>query len=142
MPDKPHTLVIGVGHPMRGDDAVGPRVVSELGKRLTVDECGIECIPHCDPSDLPLLWQDIANVIVVDAVHAPAAAGEIWQLNPPAERLPANSSLTSSHSFGVFEAIALSESLGTLPENIELIGIVGENFCHGEQLSAEVEHAA
>jgi hydrogenase maturation protease len=49
---------------------------------------------------------------------------------------------TSSHAFGVLEAIELSRALDTLPEEFIVYGIEGSCFEEGAEMSEKVEAAA
>ncbi len=50
-------------------------------------------------------------------------------------------SRSSTHSFGVAEAVELARALGRLPARIVVFGIEGRDFAQGEGLSPDVDAA-
>jgi hydrogenase maturation protease len=125
-------LVIGVGNPDRGDDGVGWRVVELLADEVPTLRC------RGDASTLMEAWADTPEVIVVDAMSSGAPVGTIRF--GAVGILP--ESPTSSHGFGLAQAIALAGALGSLPPHLTVIGIEGGTYEHGAPLSAAVEEAA
>jgi hydrogenase maturation protease len=125
-------LVIGVGNPDRGDDGVGWRVIELLADEMPTVRC------RGDASALIEAWADTSEVIVVDAMHSGAPTGTI--VIGAAGTVP--DSPTSSHGFGLAQAIALAGALGSLPADLTVIGIEGGSYEHGAPLSAAVEEAA
>ena len=125
-------LVIGVGNPDRGDDGVGWRVVELLADEVPTLRC------RGDASALMEAWADASEVIVVDAMSSGAPVGTIRF--GAAGILP--QSQTSSHGFGLAQAIALAGALGSLPPHLTVIGIEGGSYGHGAPLTAAVEVAA
>ncbi len=125
-------LVIGVGNPDRGDDGVGWRVIDLLADDVPTFRC------RGDASTLMDAWADTSEVIVVDAMSSGALPGTV--------RIGAagtvSDSPTSSHGFGLAQAIALAGALGSLPSHLTVIGIEGGCFEHGSPLSGAVEEAA
>jgi hydrogenase maturation protease len=57
------------------------------------------------------------------------------------QRMPLRSH-SSTHGFGVFEALELARILGTIPERLTVIGIEGSHFGPGAELTPELEDAA
>ena len=55
--------------------------------------------------------------------------------------LPAVFSRSSTHSFGVAEAVELARALGRLPARVVVFGIEGRDFTPGEGLSPDVDAA-
>ena len=129
-----NTLVIGIGNRSRGDDAIGPRVVDELGARaagLTTIVC------EGDLADLALHWGKDDDVIIIDACSTGASIGtvnrlELEQLRP--ERT------WSTHGVGISDAVELARHLNRLPRSLQLIGIEARMFGYGP-LSTELEEA-
>lgn len=132
-------IVIGVGNRSRGDDAVGIHVVERL-------KGSVECYEsNGDPSDLILLFGSDADVIVVDAMVSGSRPGTITTteialgaLSSPVVPLRSQS---STHGFGVFEALELARILGTIPARLTVIGIEGSDFSPGASLSPVMESA-
>ena len=83
---RPRVRVIGIGNPLRGDDAVGllvARRVRELaGPEVEVMEL------EGEPSRLIDAWQGARLVVVVDAVKSGAAEGAVMRFDATAEPLP------------------------------------------------------
>jgi hydrogenase maturation protease len=131
-----NTIFIGVGNPFRGDDAVGRAVVGRLRGELppeikVQEESG-------DGTELLEAWEGADCVILVDAVQSGAPPGTIHRLDARFEKLPAWFSHSSTHSFGVAEAIELARTMGDLPAKLVVYGIEGLDFSAGTELSPEV----
>lgn len=133
------TIVIGVGNPMRGDDAAGRHVARLLAESppdgVTIHES------TGTPDSLMDLWQDAAAVVLVDASQSGNPPGAIERFDVSTEPLPTSCLHCSTHAFGVAEAVELARSLGSLPPRVIVFGIEGISFEHGEKLSAEIEEA-
>jgi len=139
-PQNHRVRVIGLGQEWRGDDAAGLLVARRLrqlaGSRVTVLE------NSGSVSDLLVAWQESAAVILVDVVRGGGRPGEIYRFpvheRPlPAELFPA----TSTHAWGVAQAVALSRALGALPPHLVVYGIEGQDFGLGREVSPEVARA-
>ena len=86
-------------------------------------------------------WKDAESVIVIDAVRSGAPPGAVQRFDASQRKLPAVFSSTSTHSFGLAEAIEMARTLKQLPPHTIVYGIEGENFAAGTELSAAVAHA-
>ena len=129
--------IIGVGHRLREDDAVGPVVAEALAAR------GLDAVVHeGDGLALLELWSGRAHCVVIDALAGDLAPGSVLRLDGRAETLRSAPFVHSSHRIGVAEAVALGSALGRLPARLEVIGIAGRSFGFGEALSPEVRRAA
>lgn len=127
-------LIIGIGNPVRGDDAAGLRVVEALGISDTV-------VQHDgEPASLIALWEDHEEVVLIDAVTSGAAAGTVVEIDAAASMLPAGM-CHSTHALGPAEAVELARALGKLPSRITLLGIEGGEYAFGTGLTEEVEAA-
>jgi hydrogenase maturation protease len=132
-------IVIGVGNRSRGDDAAGIRVVERLRGSVTCYES------DGDPSELIVLFGSDPEVIVVDAMVSGSQPGtitatEIALGSPRSTPVPLRSR-SSTHGFGVFEALELARILGTIPSRLTVIGIEGADFSPGATLSPDIETA-
>lgn len=132
------TLVIGIGHPFRGDDAVGP-AVAEAVAALNLPHTET-LAHHGEGTDLMERWRGYAHVIVVDATRSGAAPGTVRQWDA-AETLPAALFLKGSHVLGLAEAVEMARVLGRLPPRLTVIGIEGADFGMGAGMSAAVGEA-
>ncbi len=124
------TLVIGVGNPWRRDDGAGPAVARALGGAVTDD-----------PSRLLELWAGAGQAIVVDAAATGAPPGTVHRHDATAGPLPEHAVRTSTHAFGVADAVELARALGRLPERLDVYAIEGADFGHGDGLTAAVADA-
>lgn len=129
-------ICIGVGNPFRGDDGVGRVVVERLRGEIPrwvtlLEETG-------DGAELLDVWNDADCVILVDAVQSGAPPGTIHRLDARTEKLPGWFSHSSTHTFGVAEAIELARTMGELPAELIVYGIEGLDFSAGTELSPEV----
>lgn len=129
------TVVIGIGHPFRGDDSVGP-AVAEAVAALNLPDV-VTLAHHGEGTDLMERWQGFGTVIVVDATRSGAPPGTIRQWDGSAP-LPAALFPKGSHVFGLAEAVEMARLLGRLPPRLTVIGIEGADFTMGACLSAAV----
>lgn len=132
--------IIGIGNEYRSDDGVGLFVARALAARALP---GIEVIEQGgDGTALLQAWQDALAVILIDAVASGDRAGEVRRFVAHVEPIPTHFSSSSSHAFGVAEAIELARAVGQLPPSVIVYGIVGQRFTAGVGLSPPVERAA
>lgn len=128
--------VIGVGNALRQDDGAGPAVVRQLSGRIPA---GVQLLcHHGEGVDLLHLWQGAKQVVIVDAVCAGAVVGTIYRFEATREPLPKAVFASSSHLFGVADAVELARNLDRLPEQLWVYGIEGMCFGYGEGLSPAV----
>jgi len=133
-------LVACLGNDLRGDDAAGLLVARALRSM------NLGCIDVEEHSgDVAELADSIARhaaVVVVDALAAEGPPGTVRELDPARAVAQTRS---SSHGFGVADAIAVARLLrppsGTDPW-LRLIGIVGAEFSLGSPPSAAVSSGA
>ena len=103
---------------------------------------GIEIVPCEDePSRLIDAWHGASAAVVVDAVNSGAAPGTLHRFDASEAAVPGRVFRSSTHAFGVGEAIELARALGKLPPRIVVYGIEGAGFGGGESLSPPVEAA-
>jgi hydrogenase maturation protease len=131
-------LVIGVGNPERGDDGAGREVARRLRGRLPA---GTELV-ECDGSATRLLaaWEGRSRVIVVDAASG-SQPGSLRRFDAARAPLPAGMLHTSTHSWGVHEAIELARRLRRLPAELVVFAIGGVAFAPGRGLSQAARRA-
>lgn len=127
--------IIGCGNRHRGDDAAGLLVVQRLR------ELGLPAEEQSgDGLSLIESWNDADEVILIDAVVAGAEPGTIhfWDAEG-ANALPADGAKkTSTHGFGVAQAIELARNLDRLPPKLFIYGIEGSLFEIGTLPSPKV----
>jgi hydrogenase maturation protease len=129
-------LIIGVGNEYRGDDGLGVHIARELRRHLPERVRIIE--QSGEGTALLATWKAAAHVLIVDAVSSHEPPGTIYRLDAIHEEIPKPMFASSSHQFGVAEAVALAKELHELPESLTLYGIEAESFEPGVGLSASV----
>lgn len=123
-------LIIGCGNPDRADDAAGLLVARKLHAREHTGDM------------LSLLdeWQGFDAVIIIDAMLSGAPPGTIRRFDAR-DRIAGARFLTSTHDFGLTEAIELARSLAQLPPSLTVYGIEAANCTAGAPLSWDVLEA-
>jgi hydrogenase maturation protease len=113
-------LVIGVGNRLRGDDAAGCLVADQL---RAAPHGGVDIVDSDGNVSNLLNWFGAYPAIaLVDAVVSGRPARSL-RLDAVASPLPNIWLSTSSHAFGVAEAIELARILGTLPQRLMVYGV-------------------
>jgi hydrogenase maturation protease len=125
-------VVIGVGNPDRGDDAIGPLVASRLAGRVRTLALSGETTALLDA------LARVTCAIVVDASRSGAPPGTISRFDVGHAPLPAQALGLSSHGLGVVEALELARTLGSLPARCIVYSIEGEDFTPGAVPTARV----
>ncbi len=134
-------VVVGVGNDLRRDDGFGLAVAARLRGRVPA---GVE-IAECEQELSRLLdtWDGASTAIVVDAVESGSTPGTLHRYDAGAEAdaIPARMFRSSTHAFGVGEAIEVARALGRLPRQVVVYGVEGSEFTAGEGLTTSVEAA-
>ncbi len=131
--------LIGVGNTFRGDDAVGILVAQKMAK---LDMPGIEVLERSgEGTALMEAFKGCETVFVIDAMQSGVAPGEILRFEAQNEKLPAHFSATSTHAFGVAEAVEMARLMDEMPAKLIVYGIEGKQYETGSTLSPEVEQA-
>ena len=133
------TLVIGIGHPDRGDDAAG-RIVARRLRGRAPGGCRI-VETDGEAGKLVDLLGEADAVVIVDAGLSGAPPGTIHRLDATAGPMPRPMFRMSSHAIGLVESIELARALGTLPARCLVIAIEAENLDLGAGLSPPVAEA-
>jgi len=131
-------LIGGIGNVLLGDDGVGPYVIRLLESRYTFGE-NVDIVDLGTPA-LDLTHQIAArySLILLDSVASDDPPGTVVLYRrddilceAPAQRL-------DPHSPALSECLLTADMLGASPENVLLVGIVGESYEPGQQLSKAV----
>lgn len=132
-------LVIGLGNPDRGDDAVGLHVARRLAAWALPGVTVIEA----DGDALALMdrWAGAARVVLVDAAAPMSQPGRVHRLDPMRQELPHEITLGSTHAFGLTEAVELARALGRLPGWMAIYAIEAGGFVPGASLTPAVAGA-
>jgi hydrogenase maturation protease len=128
-----------VGNAWRGDDGAGLAVARRLRE---LAPAGVEVREvEGDASALMDAWDGADRVVVVDAAQSGAAPGTVRRFDARAAPLPARCLRSSTHAFGVPDAIELARALGRLPAALEVYAIEGATFTAGNRLTPSVQRA-
>jgi hydrogenase maturation protease len=129
-------LVVGMGNPDRGDDGVGPLVVRQLAACVPP---GVAIVERTGDA-LALIdeWAGRDAVILVDAAALVSCPGRVHRVDLLEQQLPTGISLSSTHAFGVADAVGLACALGLQPRRLIAYAIEGGNFDPGASISTEV----
>lgn len=128
--------ILGYGNPDRGDDAAGPLVAQRL-RALGVDAS----VFTLDGLSLLQSWHDHDEVVVIDAVVTGSEPGTIFEWSACDLKLDRMQFPSSTHSFGLAEAIELGRALECLPPRLHVVGIESRDFTLGHPPSKEVAEA-
>jgi len=132
-------VVVALGNAYRRDDGAGLAVAERLRGRLPNDVRIVES--EQEPTRLIDAWDGAEIAVVVDAVASGGEPGTLHRFDASEEPVPERLFRSSTHSFGVGEAIELARALGRLPGRVIVYGIEGAAFEAGEGLSDEVAQA-
>jgi hydrogenase maturation protease len=133
--------VIGIGNVLMGDDAVGPHVVRTL-EALHELPPEVEVIDAGTPGlDLTAYMAGKDALVIVDAVQAKGAPGEIRLYDKASilEKPPPLS--TSPHEPSLRASLHTAEFAGEAPREVTLVGVVPGPLLDGVGLSAPVRAA-
>lgn len=131
-------LVVGLGQPGRGDDAVGPAVA---GRVRDLGVAGARVMQEPDPSALLADWAGADLVVIADAVRSGCRPGTVHLLHAGHGPLPVRTGAGGTHDFGLAEVIELARSLGRMPPDLVIVGVEAGQFRPGEPLTPEVAAA-
>lgn len=132
-------VVIGIGNPDRGDDAIGVavarRLTASVGPGVTVLE------ERGNAADLVDRLAGTAAAVLVDAAVSDAAPGTFRRIDVNRETLPASWFAASTHGLGLAAAIELAQALGSLPAHCVVYAVEGASFEHGAAISESARAA-
>ncbi|MDO9244056.1 MAG: HyaD/HybD family hydrogenase maturation endopeptidase [Rhodocyclaceae bacterium] len=115
-------VVLGVGNTILADEGVGVRVVEALEREYTVPT-GVTVI-DAGTSGMEMLedLSDLDFLLVVDAIAAGKAPGELVQLRGDAVPVFFRRNL-SPHGIGLSDVLASLEFLGAEPKETVILGV-------------------
>jgi hydrogenase maturation protease len=131
--------VIGIGNPLRGDDAIGLLVARRVRELVDPEVEVMEL--EGEPARLIDAWHGAGLAVVVDALKSDAPEGAVVRFDATADPLPPSVSASSTHALGLGEAIEIARVLDRLPEHLVVFGIQGTRFQAGSDLSPAVAAA-
>lgn len=134
------TVVYGIGHPDRGDDAAGWLVADRL-----VDSPGLR-VRHVTADPAALLtdpaWDVADRVVIVDAVCTGAPVGTVSVIGVGELLTGDVPTGGGTHDLGLVTSLRLAKALGRLPRDLLVIGIEARGFDVGTDADAAVHRAA
>ena len=132
-------VVIGVGNPDRGDDAVGLTVARRIKDAappgVTVTELQGDQLSLLDS------WDGASDVYVVDATRSGAEPGTVCRFDSSIP-LGGRFQHRGTHTFSLADVIELARVLHRLPVRLTGYGIEGAAFDVGAPLSSYADAAA
>jgi len=132
-------VVIGIGNPLRGDDAAGRAVVHRLKETTTA---GIDVVElDGEVASLLACLDGAESAYLIDACVSGAAPGTVRRLPVTESLFPYDGFSMSTHGLGLAEAIELARTLGQLPPHCVVYAIEAASFRAGAPLSPPVEAA-
>jgi hydrogenase maturation protease len=131
-------LVIGLGNPDRGDDAVGVRIA----RHVAAERLDVLALEFDDPSEALGAWTADDTVIVVDAISSGGSPGDIHVIDVAEEKLlGGNWSAGGTHALGLAAIVELARSLDLMPRTFVVVGVEASRFDHGVPMSEAVAAA-
>ncbi len=132
------TLVIGVGNPDRGDDAVG----IEVARQVAVERLDVTLLEFDDPSEAIDAWEPDDTVVLTDAVSSGGRPGDIHVIDAVTKKLPTGRwSAGGTHALGLAAVVEIARALGRLPRRLVVVGVEAKHFGHGVPMCGAVADA-
>lgn len=132
-------LVICIGNPDRGDDALGPAVAHRLRGAMPAEVDVIEL--DGEATALLAALDGASTAYLVDACAGGATAGTVHRFDVADAPLPEAMFDLSTHGLGLGAAIELARALGQLPPRCTVFAVEGDDFRIGSPLSPPVAAA-
>ena len=137
LPQDRRLEIIGLGHPDRQDDAVGPKVIEALCQNAAVPGVALSSCRD-DLTEILERLDGAEAAIFVDAMRSGARPGQLACFDLRRQALPIEGFGMSSHAFGLGQALALGKTLGKLPPRIWALGVEAAAFETGAPCSFAV----
>ncbi len=135
-----HTLILGLGNPLLGDEGIGTRVIEELrGLGLPAGVAVVE--GGTAGLGLISLMEGYQRVIIVDAADMGRPPGQVVRFTPSEVQFKMAEAPLSLHQIGLGEALVVAEALEMAPAELIIIGVQPGRVEAGAGLSPEVEGA-
>lgn len=127
-------VVLGVGNVLLSDEGIGVHVAEALAGTPSNDSVALEVVDGGTLPEVPLSFEDVDKLIIVDAVKAGDEPGAIYCFRPEDVEME-NKSFASLHQITLLDNLWLMEKFSQRPEDIVIIGIEPENIDCGLELS-------
>jgi len=140
----PSTIVLGLGNPVLGDDAVGLRVAAAL-QQLMVDDPleGVQVLTSTRAGfELVDLLAGATRAIIIDCLEVPdPTPGRVRRLD--LKQVAGSARLVGAHDISVAVAFELAAALGIrMPRTVEIYGVEAASTREFEErMTPEVECA-
>lgn len=129
-------LIIGTGNELMSDEGVGVAVARALMKEEL--PAGVQIVDAgCAPLDVLAGAGDYRRLIIVDAVRAGGAPGDVYRIEwgEMKDAVKKRWSFTSAHGIDLPASIAMTELAGTTLPPITIIGVEPGKVEFGADLS-------
>jgi len=131
--------VLGIGNILRGDDGIGPKIISELSKKSVSLE--VEFIDAGSDSFKVLDYLTGNDpVILIDCARMGRSAGEVVRFKLNKANILVIDKAISLHGFGFGEVFKMAEKLGKVAD-CTVIGIEPKSIEFNTGLSNEVKNS-
>lgn len=137
MADNKTILILGVGNILLRDEGLGVRAVEYIKDRFYLPEDVLAVDGGTCGLTLLSLIKDFDHVIFIDAVRGDATPGTLYRI-PGDELHRAPPLMTTAHSIGVYELLAISSLEGYNLE-VVIIGMEPLDISPGLELSPLVK---
>ncbi|MGE5551305.1 MAG: hydrogenase maturation protease [Bacteroidota bacterium] len=127
------TLVLGVGNALRGDDAIGPRIVAELRSR-SINQADLWSVDG-DLFEIEALLNGYGRLVIIDALPPGESPGRLDVTIVGPKSLPCRSAY-SLHDMDLVWQLRLIA--GSFKGEIMLIGIEAHSVDYSAALSPEL----
>lgn len=128
--------VLGVGNPMRGDDAVGMEIVKSLKGRVPERVKLLECQTAPENFIKEIIEFNPTHILIIDAARLEAEPGEARLVSP--ERI-----LGMTLSTHAIPLSTLAEVIqGIINVKVMVLGVQPRNIEFGEKLTPELQKAS
>lgn len=124
---KFETAIIGIGHPDRGDDSLGPKVIEALKDNSNLNADLIAILG--DMTTLLSLFEQYSKIIIVDAIQTGKVnVGHLHCFEDDQIKPMTNYCRTSTHAFDLGQTIEMATALDQCPQHLIIIGLEAQQF--------------
>lgn len=133
--------IVALGNILMRDDGVGQHLLHHLESRWDLP-ADVETLDLGTPGpELADYFARFSSLIILDAVRAPARAGEVRSYRRHELGQIPKGPRMSPHDPGLVEALLKAEFTGEAPSEVLLVGVVPSEIRPGTELSPAVEAA-
>ena len=132
-------IVIGLGNPDRGDDAVGPVIARILRSHAAHRYDVVYAVGEA--TEILALLEGREDATLIDACVSGARVGTIHRIDLQVEGAPDKHGAIASHGCGLAQAIGLARALDMLPKRCLVYAIEAQSFEQGATMTPAVAEA-